>query len=284
MPSTPHPPAASSSAAATRTNPVSVPVNGSGPRPGAAAGSQLGPTDTFVHRHIGPSPAEIDEMLSTLGYSSLEELVDATVPASIRLPKPMTLSGSARGGRGEFELLAELREIAQQNKVYRSFIGMGYYDTITPPVILRNILENPGWYTQYTPYQAEISQGRLEALLNFQTMIADLTALPLAGASLLDEGTAAAEAMAMCFAIGGGTATRRRSRWSGRGRGAWGSTWSSATRRRSTSAGGTGAGSAGCWCSTRRRTGGSRTTRRWRRRRTRRGRWWWRRLTCWRWR
>jgi len=205
MSSTPHPPAASSSAAATRTNPVSVPVNGSGPRPGAAAGSQLGPTDTFVHRHIGPSPAEIDEMLSTLGYSSLEELVDATVPASIRLPKPMTLSGSARGGRGEFELLAELREIAQQNKVYRSFIGMGYYDTITPPVILRNILENPGWYTQYTPYQAEISQGRLEALLNFQTMIADLTALPLAGASLLDEGTAAAEAMAMCFAIGGGS-------------------------------------------------------------------------------
>lgn len=173
-----------------------------------AGAAVLNPSDTFVHRHIGPSPAEIDEMLSTLGYRTLDELTDATVPASIRLDKPLRLSGAAGSAtpRGEFELLQELRAIASQNQVFRSFIGMGYYDTITPPVILRNIMENPGWYTQYTPYQAEISQGRLEALLNFQTMVADLTGLPLAGASLLDEGTAAAEAMAMCFSIAGGRA------------------------------------------------------------------------------
>ena len=136
-------------------------------------------------------------MLEFLGFESLEALADATVPESIRLRRPLKLGKP----RGESELLAELRAIASQNTVVRSFIGTGYYDTITPPVIQRNILENPGWYTQYTPYQAEIAQGRLEALLNFQTMVADLTGLPLANSSLLDEATAAAEAMAMCHAI-----------------------------------------------------------------------------------
>lgn len=167
-----------------------------------ASQSVLAPTDTFVHRHIGPDAAEIGQMLELLGVDSLDALIDQTVPESIRLREPMRLTGLS-DGRGEFETLCELREIASKNKVYRSFIGMGYYGTITPPVIQRNILENPGWYTQYTPYQAEIAQGRLEALLNFQTMVSDLVALPVANASLLDEATAAAEAMAMCVSIVG---------------------------------------------------------------------------------
>jgi len=168
------------------------------------------PTDTFVARHLGPGDAEIAEMLALLGHRSLDELTDATVSASIRLKRPLRIDTGKPGARGEFELLEQLKAIASQSKVHRSFIGMGYYDTITPPVILRNVLENPGWYTQYTPYQAEISQGRLEALLNFQTMVADLTGLPLAGASLLDEATAAAEAMAMCYSIAGGHAGTRK--------------------------------------------------------------------------
>lgn len=159
----------------------------------------LGPTDTFVRRHIGPSADDVREMLALVGVDSLDELIEQTVPSAIRLKKPLKIGEP----RGEFELLSELRQIASKNKIYRSFIGMGYYGTITPPVIQRNILENPGWYTQYTPYQAEIAQGRLEALLNFQTMVSDLTALPLANASLLDEGTAAAEAMTMCSHIAG---------------------------------------------------------------------------------
>src|SRR3954469_794276 len=167
-----------------------------------AADSVLAPTDTFVHRHIGPNEAEQLEMLRLLGYGSLDELIDATVPPAIRLKRELKLGPE----RGEHELLAELAQTAKKNKVFRSFIGQGYYGTITPPVIQRNILENPGWYTQYTPYQAEISQGRLEALLNFQTMVSDLTALPLANASLLDEGTAAAEAMSMCRNIAGAEA------------------------------------------------------------------------------
>src|SRR5437867_10292576 len=165
----------------------------------AEVNDPLGPTDTFVRRHIGPGEDEVREMLRILGFESLDQLTDATVPESIRLRRPLKLGPP----RGEHELLQELREIAGQNRVVRSFIGMGYYDTITPPVIQRNILENPGWYTQYTPYQAEIAQGRLEALLNFQTMVADLTGLPLANASLLDEATAAAEAMAMARAVAG---------------------------------------------------------------------------------
>ncbi|MGQ0626707.1 MAG: aminomethyl-transferring glycine dehydrogenase [Phycisphaerales bacterium] len=163
----------------------------------------LNPSDTFAHRHISPGDAELTEMLSTVGFSTLDALTDATVPAGIRLGRALNLR-DCPANRGEFELIAHLKAMAHRNVVARSYIGAGYSDTITPPVILRNVLENPGWYTQYTPYQAEIAQGRLEALLNFQTMVSDLTGLPLAGASLLDEGTAAAEAMAMCFAIAGG--------------------------------------------------------------------------------
>ena len=158
----------------------------------------MSPSDTFIHRHIGPSAADIRQMLDLLGYDTLEDLAEATVPAAIRMNRPLNIGEP----RGEHELLVELKEMAGKNKVMRSLIGMGYYDTITPPVILRNIMENPGWYTQYTPYQAEIAQGRLEALINFQTMVSDLTGLPLAGASLLDESTAAAEAMAMCVHLG----------------------------------------------------------------------------------
>jgi glycine dehydrogenase len=158
----------------------------------SAAGAFAHP-DQFVRRHIGPDAAETSEMLSLLGYKNLDDLVDAAVPQKIRLGKKLNLPAA----RSEFDALAEIRRIAGENKVFRSFIGQGYYDTITPPVIQRNVLENPGWYTQYTPYQAEISQGRLEALLNFQTMVSELTALDIANASMLDEATAAAEAMTM---------------------------------------------------------------------------------------
>ena len=149
--------------------------------------------DHFTHRHIGPNAQETSALLALLGHKNLDELINAAVPQKIRQPKKMNLPAA----RSEFAALAELRRIASENKVFRSFIGQGYYDTITPPVIQRNVLENPGWYTQYTPYQAEISQGRLEALLNFQTMVTDLTALDIANASMLDEATAAAEAMMM---------------------------------------------------------------------------------------
>ena len=153
--------------------------------------------DQFVRRHIGPNAAETGAMLALLGHNNLDELIDAAVPKKIRLGKKLNLPAA----RSEFDALAELRRIASENKVFRSFIGQGYYDTITPPVIQRSVLENPGWYTQYTPYQAEISQGRLEALLNFQTMITDLTALDIANASMLDEATAAAEAMTMSLRL-----------------------------------------------------------------------------------
>ena len=166
----------------------------------------LSPTDTFVHRHIGPRPHEVASMLELLGVASLEALADAAVPSTIRVARPLDLGEGVRADReaGEAETLAAFRALMQQNKVMRSLIGMGYSAAHTPGVIQRNILENPGWYTQYTPYQAEISQGRLEALINYQTMISDLTGLPLSNASLLDEGTAAAEAMAMCLAVSGG--------------------------------------------------------------------------------
>jgi glycine dehydrogenase len=153
--------------------------------------------DSFVRRHIGPSSQETAAMLETVGYKSLERLADAIVPPAIRLNRPLELPFA----RTEPRALADLRAIMAQNKVLRSCIGLGYYDTVTPPVIQRNILENPGWYTAYTPYQAEIAQGRLEALLNFQTMVADLTGLDVANASLLDEATAAAEAMTMLHGV-----------------------------------------------------------------------------------
>jgi glycine dehydrogenase len=149
----------------------------------------------FAGRHIGPNEHESGQMLKTIGVRSLAELIERTIPAAIRSKTPLNIPGPV----SEHQYLAELKQIASRNTVNRSFIGQGYYDTIVPSVILRNVFENPGWYTQYTPYQAEISQGRLESLLNFQTMVADLTGLPLANASLLDEGTAAAEAMTMFF-------------------------------------------------------------------------------------
>ena len=152
-------------------------------------------TNNFTHRHNGPRQHELAEMLKIVGSPTLDALIDETVPPAIRLPKPMNLPE----GMNEHEYLTHLRQLGSKNKLFKSYIGMGYYNAITPGVIQRNILENPGWYTSYTPYQAEISQGRLEALLAYQTAIADLTGLPLANASLLDEGTSAAEAMIMFF-------------------------------------------------------------------------------------
>src|SRR5712664_2359603 len=159
--------------------------------------ASLAPADRFVTRHIGPSPDETRGMLATLGYESLDAFIDAIVPEDIRLRRPLALPP----GRTEREVLQALRGLAAQNQLYRSYIGMGYHHSFTPQVIQRNIVENPGWYTAYTPYQPEIAQGRLEALLNFQTMVADLTALPIANASLLDEATAAAEAMNLTEAV-----------------------------------------------------------------------------------
>src|SRR6266496_1087938 len=151
-------------------------------------------SNEFVSRHIGTIGQE-KAMLKTIGVENLEELISKTIPSSIRTHSKLNLPDAI----SEAELLSELKEISLRNKTFRSYIGQGYYDTITPSVVLRNVFENPGWYTQYTPYQAEISQGRLESLLNFQTIVSDLTALPIANASLLDEATAAAEAMNMFF-------------------------------------------------------------------------------------
>src|SRR5204862_6348447 len=153
--------------------------------------------NSFARRHIGPNQEEIDAMLGSVGLENLNALIEAAIPKNIRLNRQLDLPEA----KSESEALTELRAIAKKNRVTRSFIGAGYYDCITPPVIQRNILENPGWYTAYTPYQAELAQGRLEALLNFQTMIVDLTKLDIANASLLDEATAAAEAMALCHAV-----------------------------------------------------------------------------------
>jgi len=154
-------------------------------------------TDRFITRHIGPNAAETAAMLKVCGYPSLDAMIDATVPKSIRATKPLNVPAA----RSEHGLLNELRGVAAQNQVFRSFIGMGYYDSILPGVIQRNIFENPGWYTQYTPYQAEISQGRLEALLNYQQMVMDVTDMEMANDSMLDEGTAAAEAITMAHGI-----------------------------------------------------------------------------------
>ncbi len=152
-------------------------------------------TNNFISRHYGPRPLEQKEMLKKTEVSSMDELIEQTVPAAIRLKRDLNL----QDGINEYEYLDHLKQLASKNKIFKSYIGLGYYNTITPGVIQRNVLENPGWYTSYTPYQAEISQGRLEALLNFQTMVSDMTGLPIANSSLLDEGTATAEAMIMLF-------------------------------------------------------------------------------------
>src|SRR5579872_1307598 len=167
--------------------------------------AELEAADGFVTRHIGPSESDIAAMLHAVGVATLDDLAAKTVPQAIRtnlvleLPPPID----------EAAVIAELRGLAAKNVVKKSLIGMGYHGTHTPPVILRNVLENPGWYTAYTPYQAEIAQGRLEALLNFQTMICDLTAMEIANASLLDEATAAAEAMTMLHRVQSGKSNAR---------------------------------------------------------------------------
>src|SRR6201996_9051282 len=153
--------------------------------------------EKFQARHIAPNETDTAKMLKATAVDTLDELIAQTVPAKIRLKKPLNLPAA----KSEFNYLKDLKETASKNKVFRSYIGQGYYDVIVPGVIQRNILENPGWYTQYTPYQAEIAQGRLQALLNFQTMVIDLTGMEIANASLLDEGTAAAEAMFMQYSL-----------------------------------------------------------------------------------
>ena len=159
------------------------------------------PLDTFARRHLGSNPEEIRSMLAALGLDSLADLVAQTVPGAIRRAAPLAIDAAGEGrAAGEREMTERLAAVAAKNRVLRSYLGLGYHGAVMPGVVARNILENPGWYTQYTPYQAEISQGRLEALLNFQTMVADLTALPVANASLLDEATAAAEAVHLCAA------------------------------------------------------------------------------------
>ena len=149
--------------------------------------------DQFIHRHIGPDTGEIAAMASAAGAASLDALIDEAVPSDIRLSAPLDVPGPET----EAEFLARMRAVGRRNRPGRPFIGLGYHGCVTPSVILRNVFENPGWYTPYTPYQAEVAQGRLEALLNFQTMVTDLTGMAIANASLLDEATAAAEAMAL---------------------------------------------------------------------------------------
>ncbi|HTM93832.1 MAG TPA: hypothetical protein VL095_15530, partial [Flavisolibacter sp.] len=151
----------------------------------------------FQRRHNGPNESQTKEMLKTIGVNSLDELIDRTVPAGIRMSHDLNLPPAM----SEAEYLSHIKDVSLKNKIFKNYIGQGYYDTITPSVILRNLFENPAWYTQYTPYQAEISQGRLESLLNYQTVVSDLTGLPIANASLLDEATAAAEAMTMFFSL-----------------------------------------------------------------------------------
>jgi glycine dehydrogenase len=177
---------------------------------GRQVDARLRPLDTFPRRHLGLSPEDEAAMLAALGLRTAEELLEQTVPASIRLRRALDIRvGGVEGTPSESEALRALRGLASRNRVLRSFIGMGYSDCLVPGVIQRNVLENPGWYTQYTPYQAEISQGRLEALLNFQTLVSDLTALPISNASLLDEATAVAEALHLCWAVAGDEQIRR---------------------------------------------------------------------------
>jgi glycine dehydrogenase len=191
-----------SSPVSTVSDAIGMQTNGGSAASAAAVAIQppltaiaLASEGEFAQRHIGPRTSDVQQMLQVLGYGNLEDLIRDTVPPAIRLSRSLQLPPA----KTEYEVLQELRAIAHQNQVLRSFIGMGYSNCITPTVIQRSILENPGWYTQYTPYQPEIAQGRLEALLNFQTLVTDLTGMEIANASLLDEGTAAAEAMALCY-------------------------------------------------------------------------------------
>ncbi len=154
-------------------------------------------TDWFAPRHIGPSPDERERMLETIGVASLDDLIDAAIPSSIRLQAPLNLPPP----ESEHQYLRRLAHLAHRNTPFRSYIGLGYHDTITPSVVLRLVMENPGWYTPYTPYQAEIAQGRLESLINFQTMVTELTGMEVSNASLLDEATAAAEAMTLLHRV-----------------------------------------------------------------------------------
>ncbi len=154
-------------------------------------------TQNFSARHIGPRDTDVKDMLSAIGVSSIDELINQTIPSKIRLKNELNLDKPLT----EFEYLNHIKALSSKNKLFKSYIGLGYNNTILPSVIKRNVFENPGWYTAYTPYQAEISQGRLEALLNFQTMVLDLTGMEIANASLLDEGTAAGEAMIMASGI-----------------------------------------------------------------------------------
>ncbi len=160
--------------------------------------------EPFHSRHIGPDAQERQAMLKAIGAASMDALIDETIPGRIRLPQPLNLPD----GLSEHEYLRELREVALRNQLFKSYLGLGYSDCVTPSVILRNVLENPGWYTPYTPYQAEVAQGRLEGLLNFQTMVTDLTGMEVANASLLDEATAAAEAMTLMHRVAKTSATR----------------------------------------------------------------------------
>ena len=178
---------------------MAVPVRSASTAPAA-----LDDSGSFIQRHVGPTPDEVAAMLATLGYPTLDALIDATIPESIRFRRPLNMPPA----ESEYNAITRLRGIAAQNQVFTSYLGQGYYNTIVPAVIQRTVLENPGWYTAYTPYQAEIAQGRLEALLNFQTMVIDLTGLPIANASLLDEATAAAEAMALSHAAVSGERTK----------------------------------------------------------------------------
>jgi len=183
--------------------------NQAGAKPGRTEGGAAAPAawtqDRFADRHIGPDAADVEAMLRALGHRTLDGLIDAAVPPSIRTRGALALPAA----KSERDALASIAALAEENEVRRSFLGLGYSGCVTPPVLLRNIVENPGWYTQYTPYQPEISQGRLEALLNFQTMVSDLTGLPIANASLLDEGTAAAEAMHLSFELRKDAAARK---------------------------------------------------------------------------
>ena len=220
--------------------------------------------DAFVARHIGPNDDEIASMLAAVGHDSLDALTDAIVPASIKSAGPLALPDAM----SEVDALAKIRAIASKNQVFRSFIGQGYYGTHTPNVILRNILENPAWYTAYTPYQAEISQGRMEALINFQTMCAELTGMDIANASLLDEATAAAEAMTLAKRSAKSSPTpswslatpiRRRWRCCKPAPSRWGSASRSCARPMRSTRRSKPANTSACWCSTPRPAAGSPT-------------------------